>query len=481
MSDSLKKKAVKGVGWSFVDNISNQGVTFLVGLVLARILTPSEFGILGMITIFIAISNSIVDSGFSNALIRKQDAKRIDYNTVFLFNIAVSLLFYFILYISAPYIAQFFKEPQLVAITRVMGLVLIINAFGIIQRTLLNKRIDFKTQTKVSIISSVGSGVIGIGMAIKGLGAWSLVGQQISRQFLNTLFLWVFNSWRPILEFSKQSFKELFGFGSKLMLSGIINTIFKNIYYLVIGKYYTSYDLGQYTRAEQFRSIFAANLTSIVQKVSYPLLSTIQNESERLKTGYRKIVKISMLITFFCMVSMAAIAKPMIIILIGDKWLLASEYLQIMCFSALLYPMHALNLNILQVKGRSDLFLKLEIPKNLLGLIPILLGILFSIKIMLYSRILFSIIHFFMNSFYSKRMINYSSWEQLKDILPTFVLSLFIGLIVWAITLLQINIYMTLVLQVSVGIILSIFMLEMSKLEEYTEVKQLILSVLKKK
>ena len=231
MGESLKNKAVKGVGWSFLDNIAGQGITFLVGLVLARILSPAEFGILGMITIFIAISNSIIDSGFSNALIRKTDAKEIDYNTVFFFNLALSTLLYTILFIASPAISRFFKEPQLVEITRVMGLLLFINALAIIQRTLLVKRVDFKTQTKVSIIASAGSAFVGIGMALMGYGVWSLVGQQLSRQFLNTLFLWVFNTWRPVLEFSIQSFKELFGFGSKLLLSGLLNTLYNNIYY----------------------------------------------------------------------------------------------------------------------------------------------------------------------------------------------------------------------------------------------------------
>lgn len=319
--ESLKKKTVKGASWSLIDNIANTGVSFLVGIILARILTPAEFGILGMITIFIAVSNSIIDSGFSNALIRKTDAKPIDYNTVFYFNLVIGIIFYFILYVSSPAISRFFNEPQLISVTRVMGSILIINALGIIQRTLLVKKVDFKTQTKVSIIASVTSGIIGIGMALAGFGAWSLVGQQVSRQLLNTTFLWVYSKWRPIIEFSTNSFKELFCFGSRLLVSGLIETIYRNIYYIIIGRFYSATQLGQYTRAEQFNTIFSSNLTSVVQRVSYPALSSIQNEPERLRSAYRKVIKITMLVTFACMLGLAAIAKRLILILIGENGL----------------------------------------------------------------------------------------------------------------------------------------------------------------
>ena len=268
MPESLKNKAVHGAKWSFIDNISNSGVTFLVGLILARLLTPAEYGIMAMIAIFIAVSNSIVDSGFSNALIRKVRIEKVDYNTVFLFNLIVSIVLYILLYVAAPAISLFFKEPVLIDVLRVIGLILIVNALGIIPRTILVRGIDFKTQTKVSIISSVSSGLVGIGMAIVGFGVWSLVWQQLSRQILNSLFLWIFCKWMPQWEFSVKSFKEMFGFGYKLLLSGLLDTLYKNVYYVVIGRCYSSAQLGQYTRAEQFNTIFSSNLTSIVQRVS---------------------------------------------------------------------------------------------------------------------------------------------------------------------------------------------------------------------
>lgn len=480
MSESLKEKAVKGVGWSFIDNIANQGITFLVGIILARILSPAEFGILGMITIFIAISNSIIDSGFSTALIRKTDAKRIDYNTVFLFNLVVSVLFYGILYLSSPAISRFFKEPQLISITRVMGLLLFINAFGIIQRTLLVKRVDFKTQTKVSVIASLGSAVVGIGMALMGYGVWSLVGQQLSRQFLNTLFLWVFNNWRPMLEFSKESFKELFGFGSKLLLSGLIDTTYKNIYYIIIGRFYSAQQLGLYTRAEQFNMIFSANLSSVIQSVSFPLFSSIQNNEKRLSDTYRIVLRSTMLVTFALVLGFAACAKAVVLLLIGEKWIIAATYIQILCFSGMLYPLHALNLNALKVKGRSDLFLKLEILKKILAIGPICLGIFLGIEYMLLGSVFNSFLAYYLNSRYSANLINYSTREQVLDILPTFIVSFIVAAVMWSISFLAINLVLQLLLQCTVGISLALLVYERLQLEEYKEVKGIVLSLIKR-
>ena len=481
MTESLKNKTVKGVGWSFIDNLSSSGITFLVGLILARLLTPSEYGIMAILTIFIAVSNSIVDSGFSNALIRKTDARRVDYNTVFLFNLLVSGLLYVVLFLAAPAISRFFKEPLLVEVMRVIGWVLVINALAIIPRTLFVKEVNFKTQTKVSLIASISSGVIGIGMALAGLGVWSLVGQQLSRQLLNTLFLWIYCTWRPAWEFSMQSFKELFGFGSKLLLSGLLDTVFKEIYSLVIGRCYTSAQLGQYTRANQFNQIFSSNLTTVIQRVSYPVLSSIQDESERLREAYRKVIKSTMLISFACMLGLAAVARPLILILIGEKWLPAVGFLQIICFNGMLYPLHAINLNILQVKGRSDLFLRLEIIKKIIAVGPLVLGVLFSIEYMLWGSVCTSLIAYFLNSYYSADLIDYPTKEQIKDILPTFLVSFVTAAAMWSLTLLSLSNWLLLPLQCSLGIALAVLIYECLHLPEYVEVKQLAFSILRRK
>ncbi len=480
MSESLKNKTIKGVSWSFVDNIAGSGITFLVGIILARILTPKEFGLIGIISIFIAVFNSIVDSGFSNALIRKNNATHIDYNTAFIFNLILSGALFLGLFFLAPFVGTFFKEPQLVPLTRAMSVIVLINAFALVQRTLLVKRVDFKTQTKISIIASISSGVIGIGMALTGFGVWSLVAQQISRQLLNTIFLWIFNKWLPKLEFSINSFKELFGFGWKLLVSGLINTIWEQLYQVIIGKFYSTSDLGQFTRGKQFTDIFSSNLTSVVQRVSYPVLSSIQDDNERLKQAYKKVIKSTMLITFVLMLGLAAVAKPMVLVLIGEKWLPSVEFLQIICFSAMLIPLHAINLNMLQVKGRSDLFLILEIIKKTIAVGPILLGIFVNINAMLWGSVFVGFICYYLNSYYSGRDLNYGIMEQIKDILPSFLMAFLMAAILWSISFISISPFILLPLQIMIGFLIIFAIGEKTKMNEYLELKEIIVSTINK-
>ncbi|MBR5835352.1 MAG: lipopolysaccharide biosynthesis protein [Bacteroidales bacterium] len=480
MAEGIKNKAIKGVGWSFADNILNQGVTFLVGLVLARLLSPEEYGLIGIIAIFIAVFNSIVDSGFSNALIRKNDAGDADYNTVFITNMVMSVLLFCVMFLCAPLIASFFNRPQLIPLTKVMASVVIINAFAIIQRTILVKKVDFKTQTKVSAIASVASGVVGIGMASGGLGVWSLVGQQLSRQFLNSLFLWVFAKWYPRLQFSVKSFKELFNFGWKLMVSGLIDTVWREIYQVIIGKFYSPATLGQYTRAHQFGSIFSTNLTAVVQRVSYPVLSEIQGDLAKLKNAYKKVIKVTMLITFSCMLGLAAIAEPMIVSLIGDQWLPAVPFLQILCFSMMLYPLHAINLNMLQVQGRSDLFLRLEIIKKMIAVVPLLLGIFVNIYLMLFGSVMTGFIAYYLNAFYSGKFLNYSIVEQVKDIFPSFIIALIMAVIVWGISFINLPSAALLAIQLPAGVSVIILLCEAVRLDSYLEIKHIALTFINK-
>lgn len=479
MSESLKNKAIKGVGWSFVDNISGQGITFLIGVILARILTPEEYGLIGIIAIFIAVFNSIVDSGFSNALIRKNDAKDLDFNTVFISNMVLSIVLFFTLFFSAPLIANFFEQPKLKPLTQVMASIVIINAFAIIQRTILVKRIDFKTQTKVSLIASITSGVIGIGMALYDFGVWSLVGQQISRQLLNTLFLWFYAKWYPKLQFSWNSFKKLFNFGWKLLVSELIATVWREIYQIVIGKCYSAATLGQYTRAHQFGSIFSSNLTIIIQRVSYPVLSSMQDNKERLKEGYRRVIKITMLATFVLMLGLSAVSKPMIQVLVGDQWLIAAKFLPIICLQMMLYPLHAINLNMLQVQGRSDLFLKLEFIKRCAGVIPILLGIFINIYWMLWGSVGTGIFAYYLNSYYSGKFLDYSITAQVKDISHSFGIAIIMALVTYMVSWLPLSSFILLPLQLFVGATVTIALCEWTKLEEYMEIKKIASPIFK--
>ena len=480
VSESLKKKTVRGTFWSAVDNIANQGVTFLVGLVLARLLTPHEYGLIGYIMILVAVFNSIVDSGFSNALIRKKDAGEADYSTAFIFNLAVSLVMVAAMVLVAVPFSRFFKEPQLVPLVRVMSVIVVINALALIQRTRLVKSVDFKTQTKASLISSVTSGAVGLAMAFGGLGVWSLVGQQISRQLVNTVCLWILNRWTPSWRFSWSSFRELFGFGWKLLVSGLIDTVWKEIYQLVIGKFYSTSTLGQYTRGKQFSDIFSSNMTSIVQRVSYPVLSSIQDERERMREGYRKIIRTTMLASFVLLFGLSAVAESLLTVLIGPRWLEAAHYLQIICFAASLYPLHAINLNMLQVQGRSDLFLKLEIVKKIIAVGPLLLGIFIDIDWMLWGSLVTSIIAYFLNARYSGTLIGYPIRAQIKDILPSFGVAAAMATCVWPLSLLNLQPIWMLLVQLCAGAAVTIGLCEAFRLPEYLEIKDTALGFLRR-
>lgn len=478
---SLKDKTVQGVGWSFGGSMVSYLITFIVGIVLARLLSPEEYGLIGIIMIFIFVFDGIIDSGFSNALIRKIDATDEDNNTMFITNLVISIVLFFVMYFGAPLIAHFFEHEQLVPLTRVMSFYLIINAFCLIQRTLLVKEIDFKTITKCQIISSGLSGVVGIILAFANYGVWALVGQQLSRIFFNTTCLWTYRNWKPNFTFSWDSFKDLFGFGWKLMVSGIINSFWGQLYQIVIGKCYSTDILGQYTKAREYVDIVSKYLTSVVQQVSYPALSQIQDEKERLTSGYRKVIKMTMLIVFILVLGMAACAKPLILVLIGEKWLPCVPIMQIVCFSMCLYPLHAINLNMLQVQGRSDLFLKLEIVKKVIGVLPVLAGIFFNIYWMLIVGFFTGgCIDFILNSYYSGKFLGYSTKDQLNDILPSLWVALLVAFPVFGLSFLPLNPFILLPIQILVGALIAFALLEWTKLEEYQELKQIAIPIANK-
>lgn len=479
---SLKEKTISGVLWSAVDNFAGQGITFLVGLVLARLLTPAEFGMIGMLTIFIAVSESFINSGFSNALIRKNDATETDYSTVFYFNLAAGALFFLILFFSAPYVGIFFKEPQLVPLLRILAIGLIISSLTIIQRTILTKRINFKLQTRISVISNIMSGIVGITMAYKGFGVWSLVAQTLSKQTLYSLFLWLWNRWRPTLVFSIESFKELFAFGSRLLASGLIDTLYRNIYYLIIGKFFSAQELGYYTRANQFKDLPASNLTGVMSRVTYPVLAQLQDDKVKLKAGYKRMIKSVMFISMVLLAGLAAVAEPLIITLIGEQWRPAIIYLQLLTFNGMMYPLHALNLNMLQVQGRSDLFLRLEIIKKIIAIPTIIIGIYFGIKIMILGMWVNTIIAYYLNSYWSGRFINYPMMEQVRDILPGLGIALIMGAAVMFVGwVLPFSYLAKLLIQLALGALLIFAFSELFKPDAYLELKKIALDKLNKR
>ena len=466
--------------WSAVENVTRLGVTFVVSIILARLLSPEEYGLIGILTIFIALFNAIVDSGFTNALIRKQDVTDADYSTVFYVNLVLSAVLATLLFCCAKPIAVFFERPELVELTKVMSSVVVINALAVVQRARTTKAIDFKTQTKIAFISSISSGAIGIAMAYLDYGVWALVGQQISNQLLSTIFFWRYNKWVPKLIFSWSSFKEMWAFGSKLLASGLIDTAWKEIYQVVIGKCYSPATLGLYTRAKQFADICSSNLTSVVQRVSYPVLSSIQDDKVRLKLAYKRVIKTTMLPTFVLMLGMAACAESMIQVLVGEQWIGCVPMLQIICTYGMLYPLHALNLNMLQVQGRSDLFLKLEIIKKIIAIGPLLLGIFVDIYLMLVGSLVTSLIAYYLNAYYSGPFLNYSIKEQVKDILPSLGVAMAMAIPVFVMSFSPMSPYIMLPLQLVVGTIITIGICKATKLPEYLEFKGIAISIINK-
>lgn len=424
MSDSLRSKTVKGVVWSSIERFSTQGVQFLIMIIMARLLTPKDYGLIGMLAIFLAVAQSLIDSGFSQALIRKQDRTDVDNSTVFYFNIVVSSALYLILFIAAPFVADFYNQPELTSVMRVVCLGVILNSLAVVQRALLTVRIDFKTQAKASLSAAVISGCIGIVLAYCGFGVWSLVVQQLLNLSVNTLLLWIFSKWRPIAVFSWKSFHELFAFGSKLLASGLLDTLYRNIYPIVIGKLFSASSLGHYTRAQQFSEFPSSNVTGIIQRVTYPILCGIQDETERLEAVYRKFLKLSAFIIFPLMIGLSAVARPFIDIALGTQWGFCGQLLQIICFAMMWYPIHAINLNLLQVKGRSDLFLRLEIIKKILGITVLCITAPFGLIVMCYGQIFNSIVALVINTYYTGKLINIGFIRQMKDLLPTILLSL---------------------------------------------------------
>ena len=324
-------------------------------------LSPNEYGLIGIITIFITVLDSIVDSGFSNALIRKKDVTNNDYDTMFITNMAISIALFALMYLSAKPIAAFFNREELIPLTKVMASIIVIYALSITQYTVLSKRLDFKTKTKSSLIASVISGIIGITMALYGFGVWSLVFLQISRRLIFTVCLWIYIRWLPRFRFNIDSFRYMWGFGWKLLVSNLITNIWNELYQVVVGKCYSPATLGQYSKAREFARLFSANFTVVVQGVSFPALSELQNERTRLLLAYRKVIKLTMFVTAIVMISMAAVADPLIYCVIGEQWQEAAKFLPYLCLSLSLYPLHAINLNMLQIEGRSDIYLILEI------------------------------------------------------------------------------------------------------------------------
>ena len=431
---SLKQKTFKGVIWSAVERFSTQGVQFLFGILLARLLTPDDYGMIAMLTIFMAVSQTFIDSGFGNALIRKPDRNEADKATVFFFNIFTAAACYGIIFLAAPFIAQFYNMPQLATILRVLAINLIIQSFGSIQRLNLTIDLNFKMLAKVSFSGAIVGGTAGLISAYNGLGVWSLVVQQMATMATRVALFWILSRWRPKCFFNKKSFKDMFGFGSKLLASGLLNTLYDNIYDLIIGKAFAAATLGNYSRASHFANFPSSNITGVFQRVTFPVLSKIQNDPQKLRKGYLKFLNMATLVIFPLMIGLAALAKPFILLVLTDKWVDVILILQIICIAQMWYPVHAINLNILQVMGRSDLFLKLEIIKKIVGITVLCITLPHGIIVMCFGQWVNACFGLVINTYYSGKLLNAGLWPQLKMYIPTLLNSLVMGAICLGVT-----------------------------------------------
>lgn len=473
MSENLKKDTTKGVFWSLIERFGTQGVQFLVMLVMARLLSPNDYGVVGLLVVFVSIAQAFVDGGFSQALIRKKDRTEIDNSTVFYFNIVVSVVIYLIFYLFAPYVSVFYNMPTLTPFMRVICLSIIINAFGVVQRALFNANIDFKAQAKASLIAIVISGAIGISLALQGFGPWALVWQQLSNLIVNTLFLWIYSEWRPLLAYSWKSFNELFSFGSKLLATSLLNAIYNNIQTIVIGKLYSAKSLGLYSRAAHFADLPSQQFTSVFMRVTFPVLCKVQDDVERLTSVYRRMLRVSAYIVFPLLIGMAAVAHPMIEVFIGKQWIECAYMLQIICFAEMWYPIHAINLDILQVSGRSDLFLKIEIYKKIVSLSLLALSAPFGIIAMCYSNLLSSLICLYINTYYSSKILGISLLSQLKDLFPTITLAIVMFAIVQIIIFFIPNVFVQLIVGIIVGVVVYVSLSYILRFQEFNELVSL--------
>lgn len=427
MSDSLKHQASKGVMWSAIERFSVQGIQFVLTIIIARLILPSEYGLITMLNVFLAIAQTFVDSGFSAALIQKKNRTEIDYSTIFYFNIVVSFIVYLLLFISAPFISLFYNEPDLILVTRWVGLNLVITGFSIVQRAKLTICLDFKTQAKASLIAVIISGLIGLLLAYQGYGVWALVFQTLSSSLLNTLLLWSFTKWTPLWFFSWKSFKSLFLFGSKLLLSGLLHTIYINLYSLVIGKRYSAMDVGFYNRSNQFASFPSINIAGIIIRAIYPIQCEMQNDDEMLKASFMQYLRMSCYIIFPLMTAVAVLSKPLIQLILTDKWLPSAELLSVLCFAYMWYPVIVINSQVLNVKGRSDYFLRAEILKKVVAIIILFATLPFGVRILCWGIVFYNIFDTVIIVYYVKKVICTGYWEQIYNIIPLFILSLMMG------------------------------------------------------
>ena len=457
----------KAIVWSAVERFSSQGIQFALGIIIARLVSPSCYGLIAMLTIFLSIGQSLIDSGFANALIHKKECTDKDYSTVFYFNLVVSVALYFLFFVSSPLIANYYNQPELIVITRYSTLGFIINSLAIVQRAQFTKRMDFKSQSKASVSAVLISGGVGVFMAYHGFGVWALVAQGLVNNFVNTLSLWLMSSWKPALIFSVESFKELYAFGSRLLFTGLLSTVYINLYTLVIGKFFTSTQLGFFNRMQNIAVFPSRNITSIMSRAIYPKQCNLQDDNVALFNNYMQLLSLSSFFIFPFMGGLAVLSKPLISFLLGEKWIEAWPLLALLSIAYMFDHVQYFNWQMLAVKGRSDLSLKSEVIKKIASVLILILTIPFGVKIMAIGLIIYAIIDLLIIiPFVHKVIPTINYWVEVKALAPSFFLTLFMSLVIIVFLSVISNIYLQLFGGFIIGVFVYLLMAYIMKIPE---------------
>lgn len=477
---SERKSVTSNLLWRFLERCGAQGVTFIVSIVLARLLEPNVYGIVALVTVFTTIMQVFVDSGMGNALIQKKDADDLDFSSVFFFNISMCSLLYLIMFFAAPFIAGFYKMPELTPVVRVLSLTLVLSGVKNVQQAYVSRTMQFKKFFFATLGGTIGAAVVGIVMAYFGFGVWALVAQSLFNTAVDTIILWITVKWRPKMMFSLKRLKALFSYGWKLLVSSLIDTVYNELRQLIIGKMYSSNELAQYNQGKKFPNLIVTNINASIDSVLLPTMSKEQDHLERVKSMTRRAIKISSYIMMPLMMGLAVCAESLVRLILTEKWMPCVPFLRIFCFSYAFYPIHTANLNAIKAMGRSDLFLKLEVIKKIVGLTAILSTMWFSVEAMAYSLFVTSILNQIINSFPNRRLLGYSYIDQLKDMLPQICISVLMGILVYSVQFLHLNAIVTLCIQIPFGAVIYIALSRLLKIDSFTYLVSVIKSYRKK-
>lgn len=480
MTNNVNKRVFSNLIWRFAERCGAQGVAFIVSVVLARLLEPSAYGTIALITVFTNILQTFVDSGFGNALIQKKDADDLDFSTVFFFNLSMCVILYAVMFLGAPVIATFYGDNELTAIIRVLSLTLIISGVKNVQQAYVSKKMQFKRFFFATIGGTIGAAIIGITMAYLGYGVWALVVQQLFNMLVDTIILWITVKWRPRFQFSLKRLKKLFAFGWKLLVSSLLDKTYNQLRQLIIGKLYSSADLAQYNRGKQFPDVIVTNINTSIDSVLLPAMSNEQDDSQRVKSMTRRAIKISTYIMAPLMLGLAFTATPVVKLILTRKWLPSVFFMRIFCITFVFYPIHTANLNAIKAMGRSDLFLKLEIIKKIVGIFALIATMWISVKAMAYSLLFTSVVSQLINSYPNRKLLNYGYLEQMKDILPNIILALVMGICIIPIQYLDLSDFLILTIQIICGVLIYIGGSKILKIDSFEYLYKLFLSYLKK-